>query len=110
VIPNGVDIERFRPGPPDPALRQRLGLPADARIVLTVARLVPRKGHRVVIQALPAMMRKMPDVHYVFTGTSEAMTDELAGLAASLGIRDRVHCAGAVPAADLPALYRLAQA
>lgn len=45
-LPNGVDLERFRPA--DAArkadLRQRLGLPADAPIVLFLGRLVRRKG------------------------------------------------------------------
>src|SRR6185437_13007073 len=51
VIPNGVDVERFRPIPRDCALRERLGLPAEAPVAAIVAALRPEKNHELFLRA-----------------------------------------------------------
>ncbi|MDF2696727.1 MAG: hypothetical protein K0S65_5110, partial [Labilithrix sp.] len=108
TIENGVDAERFCPGPRDHALAERLGLTEDDEVVLTVSRLAPRKGHRTVLEAVARLAPRRPRLKFVFTGTSHAMRAELARLAFDLGIGSRVVAAGFVPDAELPALYRLA--
>ncbi|HEY0194025.1 MAG TPA: glycosyltransferase [Kofleriaceae bacterium] len=110
TVENGVDPARFCPGPRDPALAARLGLTADDEVVLTVSRLAPRKGHRAALQAIARLSRHRPRLKYVFTGASETMRAELAALAQELGIASRVIAAGFVADAELPALYRLADA
>ena len=51
VIPNGVDVERFRPRPPNEALRQEFALAADAPVVGIVAALRPEKNHALFLRA-----------------------------------------------------------
>ncbi len=53
LIPNGYDLERYAPRPDQgQAFRQRYGLPPDAQVVLTSAKLTRNKGHEVAISAL----------------------------------------------------------
>jgi len=107
VVENGIDPERFSPGPRDPALAARLGLREDDEVVLTVSRLAPRKGHRTTLRAIAKLARTRPHLKYVFTGVGEHVR-ELMSLAGELGITARVIAAGFVPDTELPALYRLA--
>ena len=107
VIHPGCDAEHFRPRPADPVLRQRLlGSLAGGRVVLTVGNLVERKGHDMVIQALPEVIRRIPDATYLVTGDGP-YRDSLDRLARAVGVRDRVVFAGRIDAADLPAVYAL---
>ena len=107
VIHPGCDAERFQPRPVDRALRERLlGARAGDRVVLTVANLVERKGHDMVIQALAQVVRRIPDVTYLIVGDGP-YRDDLDRLARAAGVRDRVVFAGRVDADGLPAIYAL---
>jgi len=108
-VPNGVDGKRYRPGPKDAPLARRLGIGDDDDVLLTVARLAPRKGHATVIRALPELLRHRPSVRYVFTGGGDRALAELMALARSLGVGHRVTAVGRVRARELPALFRLAR-
>ena len=96
VIPNGADPARFRklPRTEAEALRNELGL-ANARIVVTVGNLTERKGQDIVVRALPAVLERFPDTHYVMAGLP-TRGEELRQLAQELGVADRVHILGRV--------------
>jgi glycosyltransferase involved in cell wall biosynthesis len=67
VIGNGVDLDKFRPLPRDEA-RRTLDLPADARILISVGTLIERKGFHRVIACLPALLERVPNLHYLIIG------------------------------------------
>jgi phosphatidylinositol alpha-1,6-mannosyltransferase len=71
VVPPGVDVERFRPlsAPERTAARRHLGLPADAKVIAGVSRLVPRKGFDTAIRAAARMRRTHPDLVLAIAGT-----------------------------------------
>jgi D-inositol-3-phosphate glycosyltransferase len=105
LVPSGVNTERFCPaGPVAPR--------ADSRPrILTVARLVPRKGIEDLIRALPSV----PAAELVVAGgppaaelDADPYAAELRWLAAANGVGDRVRLLGAVPAPEMPAWYRSA--
>jgi phosphatidylinositol alpha-1,6-mannosyltransferase len=104
VVPPGVDCARFRPlaASERATARRRLGLPEDARLVVSISRLVPRKGFDVAIRAVAELSADRPDVLLVISGGGR---DErrLRRLAAEL--HAPVRFLGRVPNADLPALY-----
>jgi glycosyltransferase involved in cell wall biosynthesis len=56
LVPNGVDVHAFRPGPRRAAWRAELGIPPDAAVIGNVARLDSVKNHADLIEAF-AMMR-----------------------------------------------------
>lgn len=84
VVPNGIDLSRFS-GPVRPcALRREYGIPAAAPLLGVVARLEPEKGHRHLIDAMPAILAGVPDAWLaVIGGGSEA--DALRAQARALG-------------------------
>ncbi len=111
VVENGVDCARFTPGKggqAEAALAARLGIGPRDEVVLTVSRLVQRKGHAVALRALADLLRERPRALYVYTGENARLSAELDALAASLGVQGRVRAVGAVADDEVPALYRLA--
>ena len=100
LVPNGVDINRFHPGPAD---RTRFDLPTDAPIVLMVSALVESKRVADAIRAVA----KIPDIHLVVAGDGP-QRDALDALAAELMpgrfLRRRLHFS------EMPDLYRCADA
>ncbi|HEX8964499.1 MAG TPA: glycosyltransferase family 4 protein, partial [Rhodocyclaceae bacterium] len=103
VVPNGVDPALFRPAEPDARVRQRFGIPAEARLAVSVGRLVGWKGLHTVIEALAGI----PGMHYLAVGHGPER-DALMKLAARLGVGGRVHFAGEAAHADLPVLLNAA--
>jgi phosphatidyl-myo-inositol dimannoside synthase len=104
VVPPGVDTELFRPldDAARAAARARLGLPADARIVLGLSRLVPRKGFDVLIRASARLAPSHPDLRVAIAGRGRDRP-RLERIVAST--RAPVQFLGRVAFADLPALY-----
>lgn len=90
------------------ALRMKLGIPEEARVLLTVARLVRRKGIDHVITALPEVWRELPELHYVIVGEGE----ERKKLEETVGARliAPLHFVGAVSDEELAAYYKMADA
>lgn len=112
VIPPGVDVDRFRPAPDDPAdralTRKRFGLPETAPLVLGVSRLVPRKGFDVLIDAAARLHRSTPEPVHLGIAGSGRDRERLAKRAARAGLGERFHLLGRVPDEDLAALYATA--
>lgn len=104
VIPPGVDVEAFQPHDPEQrrATRDRLGLPVDGPLVVSVSRLVPRKGMDTLIDASLHLREQFPDVHVAIagrgrsTGPLQKQIDELDA---------PVTLLGRVPFDDLVDLY-----
>jgi phosphatidylinositol alpha-1,6-mannosyltransferase len=106
-ITPGVDAKRFRPRPPNIDLLRRYGLEGKT-VILTVARLVPRKGHRIALQAFASVCDEFPDAHYLIAGTGPE-EGYLRQFAKTLGVHHRVSFAGFVPSETLPDLYNLCE-
>jgi phosphatidylinositol alpha-1,6-mannosyltransferase len=107
VSPEGVDVSRFD-GTNEMLvadLRRRYGL-EGRRVLVTVSRLVERKGHDTVIRALPAIVKAVPDAAYAIVGTGPN-GDALRSLAAATGVADRVVFCGSVPEEELAGHYAL---
>lgn len=97
VLRNGVDLELFTPA----AKAERS--PSDPFVLLSVGLLIPRKGHDLIVKALPGL----PNVHLHIAGDGPERR-ALLQLAEALGVADRVKLFGQIPHRELPALYRAA--
>lgn len=100
VVFNGIDTSLFRPQPPDPTLRERLGVSSNVPLLLFVGRLQPWKGVATAIQAL----RHIDQAMLLIAGDGEDRP-RLAAIARELGVSERVRFLGSVPRQHLPALY-----
>ena len=99
-----VDEDRFRPGLPDDDLRSSIGLSGEKKLILSVGRLMRRKGFDNVIRSLPALVEQGLDAEYALIGIGEDL-EYLQGLARELDVAHRVHFLGHVSYEDLPRWY-----
>lgn len=97
TLRNGVDLERFRPVDRT-AQREALGLKVFT--LLSVGYLIPRKGHDLIIQALPML----PDVRLLIAGDGPELAN-LTQLAKRLGVDGRVTFLGSLPQTELRNYY-----
>lgn len=111
-IPNAIEQSQVQAIPRMEA-RQRFGINHDDLVVVTVARLVPSKGHRDLMQAARLLMSRFPSLKLLFIGDGE-LRSSLTSQARTLGLADRVVFAGTIenvrgllPAFDLFALPSL---
>lgn len=106
AIPNGVDLARFRPADPGrkAALRRRLGLPEEGRIVLFLGRLVRRKGLLELAEAWRRLGEgggRAATDRLLLAGSGEGQADRVDGaLDAMLGGDASVRRVGAVAAPE----------
>lgn len=105
LITPGVDCSEFAPFETEQAVAKRFA-PQEAFVLLTVARLVPRKGHDMVLRAVAKLGCEFPSLKYLIVGCGPEKT-KLRQLARALGISERVTFAGFVPQEQLPDYYRL---
>lgn len=104
ILP-GVDLETFSPRPPDADLQDSLGLHGKV-VLLSVGRLVERKGHSQILRALAALPDSLPAWHYLIVGEGPER-ERIEALVGELGLSDRVTLAGKVPASRLAAYFNL---
>lgn len=98
TVGNGVDADRFHPQP-RATVRTALGIPLDARVLITVGGLVERKGFHRVIDCLPALLSAFPTLHYLVVGGAGPEGDYSARLhdqVRRLGLGERVRFLGAL--------------
>lgn len=111
LLPCTVDLDRFRPGPRDPALVARYGL-AGKQVLFTFGRLVSEqraKGMDEVMQAMPGLLPDHPDLVYLIGGSGPDRP-RLEAKAKALGLADRVIFAGRIAEEEKVAHYHLADA
>ncbi len=104
VIPNGFDLDTFRPDPSARAsVRAELGIPEETPLVGLIGRFHPEKDHQGFVAAAGHLSALLSNVHYLLCGQGVTRDNpELAGWIASTGARDRWHLLGL--RADIPRL------
>lgn len=107
VVPTGIDLSAFRPGIPAAAVRKAWGVAEDERVLLYLGRASYEKRVDVLLEAFARLRETRRDLRFVVAGTGPAL-EELRATASDLGLEDRVHFAGHVPDAEVPAVYNAA--
>jgi phosphatidylinositol alpha-1,6-mannosyltransferase len=104
TVPPGVDTDRFRPLSESDRVagRERLGLPVDAELIVSISRLVPRKGFDTAIRAAAMLRTSRPNLLLAISGGGRDET-RLRRLAEELDAP--VRFLGRVSNDDLPVLY-----
>lgn len=100
VVNLGADLSKFYPINSDFSARASMGISQNAFMLLTISHLVPRKGHDMVIRALPAILHQHPNTVYVIAGQGPN-EENLRQLAIELKVDNNVHFAGFVQEAQL---------
>lgn len=102
VIHNGVRFDRFQKTVDTMSVHNRY---PGKKILLTVGGLWGRKGHDLVLRALPKVLKKHPNVVYVIVGDGNARAD-LEALATHIGVRSAVDFAGRKSGDELVAHFQ----
>ncbi len=104
VIPNGFDLELFRPDPAArAAIRSELGISNETRLVGILARFHPQKDHRNFVIAAGIVRDRRNDTRFLLCGFGMTWDNaELVSWIDEAGIRDRVHLVGRRQ--DMPAI------
>jgi glycogen(starch) synthase len=108
MIPNGIDTEELQPQNEDELrrLRAEFALPEES-LVLLVGRLVYEKGFQVALEALPAIIDRLPGTRFVVAG-SGTHEQELRRQAEELGLMEHGTFVGWIGDDVLHSLYRIA--
>jgi glycosyltransferase involved in cell wall biosynthesis len=85
-------------------LRERYGLPREAKVFVDVSRLVAGKRIELCIRTIAEIMKKRDDVYLVVGGRGPEK-ERLEALVEALGVKEHVILAGFVPEEDLPDFY-----
>lgn len=99
-IAPGIDTAHFAPTVEAAELRQKLGL-AEKKVIVSVGRLVHRKGQDFLIAALPQILSAHPDTHVLMVGQGP-YRKTLEKLAKDLGVESSITFIGRIQYADLP--------
>ncbi|MFB3892656.1 MAG: glycosyltransferase family 4 protein [Phycisphaerae bacterium] len=110
VCPNGVDTDRFAPGPRDEALAGELGIAQGGPVIGVISHLTQRKGIHHLIETMGRLAGRMPDLKCIVAGTADSDADEryvrtLRGRVAELGLKESIRFIGA--RLDVPRLLNL---
>ena len=106
IIPPGVDCIEFNPNNKKESrdfIIEKHGIPADAFIISSISRVVPRKGFDYLIESIAC--EELRDVHVIVLGDGRDM-GRLQKLAKKLGVESRVVFTGKVPFEDLKKYYK----
>jgi glycosyltransferase involved in cell wall biosynthesis len=103
VVKNALDLGRYTGGE---RFRERWRLPANQPLLLFIARFIPAKGLREVIEALPAIRRRH-DAHLLLVGDGPERASAEA-LARRLELAGHVTFTGYIPEEETVGAYRAA--
>lgn len=94
TVHSAVDVERYRPNDGDRAwLDAEFGLQPGELAVALIAQFIPRKGHRVLIDAMPAVLARQPGTRVLLFGQGPEL-EPVRALIAERGLQAQVRIAG----------------
>lgn len=102
TIYSGMELDWFiTPGLDAEQAREQWGIPASAKVVGTIARMVPVKGYDFLFDAIPTILRGHPDAYFLLVGDGP-LKDELLVRAKRMGLAERTVFCGLVPREEIP--------
>lgn len=107
-LPNGADTRRFAEGD-GVGFRRARGIPEDAYVVLTLARIDSQKNQLLAVRMLPELLKREPKTHVLLVGnvTNTAYHDQVVKAADELGVQEHLTIIPGIPSdsPDLTAAY-----
>lgn len=101
IIPNGADVERFRPGIGGDKIRQQYNIPADRVVVGFLGSFLPWRGLPMLIEAARALVPSNPNLHFMLVGDGDNRA-ELEAQVQAARIADHVTFTGSVKFDSVP--------
>lgn len=92
-VHSAVDVEAYQSACDEAHFRQAFDLGEEGPVVAMVAQLIPRKGHRLMLEAMPRLLQRFPRLKLLIFGRGP-LHDELAQTIERMGLQDRVNLVG----------------
>jgi glycosyltransferase involved in cell wall biosynthesis len=108
VVPNGVEVDKFRNLPDPQAIISRYGL-QKSRVALFVGRIERKKGIQYLLRAAPKIVSEFPDFKILLVGPDWGYRNELKKIAKRIKIENMVIFAGPLKELDLLKAYNLSE-
>jgi glycosyltransferase involved in cell wall biosynthesis len=104
VVYDGIELDENKASPHE-KFRRKYSIPQDAPLIGTFGSVIPRKGFRYFIEAVPKILEEQPSSYFALVGgltaeDSEWEWEQLNNLVEELGIDDRIICPGMIPDAS----------
>ncbi|NUM47491.1 MAG: glycosyltransferase family 4 protein [Anaerolineales bacterium] len=106
VMPNGVDIDLFQPGPPDQALHTSLGLQGQ-QVISFVGGFQPWHGLEILVESFAMCLQEVPNIKLLLVGDGRAREDVEKAIR-KFGVSEHVIITGFVPQQQVPNYLSLA--
>lgn len=104
VIYNGVDLERFNPRADGRIVREKYGT-EDHPLVMFIGRLTPYKGVQFILEAIPEVLKVIPEAKFMFVGSSRFDVPRIGAIISKPNVRSAVVFTGYVSDEMLPQFY-----
>lgn len=109
IVPNGVELERFRR--PEPLPRAEFGFSEREILLIYAGRIAPEKNLTFLLRAFAAVAQALPQVYLFLVGGGQKQWEgELVRLIEELGLSGRVRWTGMVPYGRLPGYLAMCDA
>jgi glycosyltransferase involved in cell wall biosynthesis len=104
TIYSALELDKFKPKESDSEVKRRLGL-ANNKVVGTIARLFPLKGHEYILQIAARIIRDVPEVKFLFVGDG-SLSDKIKREVSGRGLDDWFVFTGLVPPEQIPSMIQ----
>lgn len=102
IVPPGIDTAMYQAERENPFQKRNIA----GTIVLSVSRIARAKGLQDTVQALPEILRSVPDAQFVMVGEDFGYGNKLIALAKKLGVGQHVHMLGKLSDEELAGAYQ----
>jgi len=107
LIPGGVDTQTFKPAADRKRVREKLGLPADKILLLTVRNLRPRMGLSNLITAISLCGPLRSKLHLIIAGSGQ-LSEKLKKQSEKMGLSNEIIFPGRISEENLATYYQAA--
>ena len=106
VVPNGVDLDRFRKAKPLP--RAEFGFSNKDILLVYAGRIAPEKNLDLLLHSFAGIAKTIPNVYLLIIGRGQQQhEDNLRDLTHELDLQERVHFTGLIPYDQLPSYFAM---
>jgi len=81
--------------------RRKFGIPDDAVVLVTIARLFMLKGHKYIIESAKELSKRFENAYWLFVGDGN-LADKFKNQVLQLGLEERIRFTGLLPPGQIP--------
>ena len=104
VLPDGTRLRMFANLPRKEGIREQYGVPQDKVVVTYTGALIPNKGIKLFLEAIPLLASRYPEVHFIVAGFP---VDQITEYTETTVFQERVTIVSPLPYYDLPKILRM---